>query len=295
MSEPIDELERDVAYARDRLAFAVRGIDARLTPAGLADEAVTGLMNGGGRSGGPSAGRSLAMLAGYAGLKLALGRLTARRKARATPETDDDTGRMKPKEERMSDDRKNEKSDPSSAGGAAGTYSSNPAAEVAENIAENARRVGRRAGSAASDVMNEASDATEDVVDNLRERGREAVDEGLRRGRRGYQRVRRHAAEALDETREQAEHAADWAREGLEDAGAWAEEYYHEAAEIGARGYRQARRFARSNPLAVGAIGLVAGLVVGVLLARGGGNEPLPPRRRTRDDYDRGYDREHRR
>ncbi|MCG6121384.1 MAG: hypothetical protein MEP57_01555 [Microvirga sp.] len=287
MSKQMDKLERDVALARDRLTSAVRGIEARLTPAGLADEVLKGFMNHDGRAPGATGGRSLTMLAGYAGLKFALGRLKAREAARAAPEHDD-AWRMSPMEERMAEDRKNDKSDRTRPSGAPGTYSTNPAADVADSIAENARHVARRASEAASDVVDEARGATEEVVEELRERGREALDEGMRRGRRGYERVRDRASETFEETREQAEHAAEWAREGFEEAGAWAEERYHDAAEMGRRGYREAQRFAHGNPLAVGAIGLAAGLIVGVLLARGGTQEP-PPRRagvRPRDDYD---------
>lgn len=259
MDRSIDELERDVADSRARLADAMRGIEARLTPAGLADEAFMGFQRASGRRAEPSPARSLAMLAGYAGLKFALSRVAGRRNP--APDRMNRAAPMAQKEDDMADLKKTE---------------------------ESVRRAARKAGDAATDAADAVREAAEDYAEDLRERGRETIDEGVRRGRRGYERVRESAAETYDEVREQAEHAAERAREGFEEAEAWAEERYREAAELGRRGYREARRFARGNPVAVGAIGLAAGLVLGALLARGGGSAPSSrgygP---TREEYDR--------
>lgn len=225
MTKTTEELERDVAVARERLALAIRGLDASLTPTGLVDEAVRGFARGGASG----AGRSFAMLAGYAGLKYALGRRGARSRSGEASGPGKGTARDMRKEDDMVDNR----------------------------------RTRRAAGARRS------ADSPEAIVEDAREVGGEFIEEAL----------------------EQAGQAAEFAREGIEEAGAWAEERYREAADAGRRGYREARRFAGGHPFAVGAIGLAAGVVVGVLLARGGpGPAPRRRRRRGREEYDDDLD-----
>lgn len=225
MTKTTEELERDVAFARERLALAMRGVDATLSPTGLLDEAVRGFARGGA----PRAGRSLAMLAGYAGLKYALGRRDARKRAGAASGSRNGPAREARKEDDMDENKK--------------------------------------PGRATSARQNAAK--TEKIAEDARDLGADFIDEAM----------------------EQAGNAAEFAREGIEDAGAWAEERYREAADMGRRGYREARRFAHANPVAVGAIGLAAGLVVGVLLGRtGDAPPPRRRRRRTREDDDYAYE-----
>lgn len=180
----------------------------------------------------------------------------------------------------------------------AGTYSANPSARVrqtarsASKIAEKARRQARREVEEELETLRAQLDTYAERAD---EATREAVETARRRAREAYRDLRDSAADSYDDLRERAEHgmeeAGEWAREHYDEAREWAHEHYDEAVDAGRRGYRRSRAYARQHPLAIGALGLAAGLVLGALLPRR--DPPHPPRWYEPEHY--GYERDPRR
>ncbi len=180
----------------------------------------------------------------------------------------------------------------------AGTYSANPSARIrqtarsASKIAEKARRQARREVEEELETLRAQLHTYAERADDAT---REAVETARRRAREAYRDLRDSASDTYDDLREQAEHgmdeAGEWAREHYEDARDWAHEHYEEAVDAGRRGYRRSRAYARQHPLAVGALGLAAGLVLGALLPRR--DPPHAPRWYEPEHY--GYERDPRR
>jgi len=195
----------------------------------------------------------------------------------------------------------------------AGTYSANPSARIRET----ARGARAAASKAAARARREARREVEEELESLRaqigayaehadDAAREAVEAARRRAEEAfrdlresatetYEDLRDSASDTYDDLRERAEHgledAGEWAREHYEDARDWAHEHYDEAVDAGRRGYRRSRAYARQHPLAVGALGLAAGLVLGALLPRR--DPPHTPRWYEPEHY--GYERDPRR
>ncbi|HMB11570.1 hypothetical protein [Saliniramus sp.] len=199
----------------------------------------------------------------------------------------------------MADDKdKNAPDDAQDIPNPAGTYSTNPSARVrqtarsASKIAEKARWQARREVEEELETLRAQLDTYAERAD---EATREAVETARRRAREAYRDLRDSAADSYDDLRERAEHgldeAGEWAREHYEDAREWAHEHYDEAVDAGRRGYRRSRAYARQHPLAIGALGLAAGLVLGALLPRR--DPPHPPRWYEPEHY--GYERDPRR
>jgi ElaB/YqjD/DUF883 family membrane-anchored ribosome-binding protein len=184
----------------------------------------------------------------------------------------------------------------------AGTYTANPSARIRETARDARASASRIAAKARREARREVEEELESLraqlntyAEHADEATREAVEAARERAREAFRDLRDSAAETYDDLRERAEHglddAGEWAREHYEDARDWAHEHYDEAVEAGRRGYRRSRAYARQHPLAVGALGLAAGLVLGALLPRR--DPPHPPRWYDPERY--GYEREWRR